>query len=85
MFAYKEALDVLEQAMKIDNKHAQTLLSVAVTLQKLKQYDRAISFFKKVLAADKNNIKAWNGVGVTYQLMGDNNAAIKCFIQDFEY
>ena len=75
----KEALDVLEHAMSIDNKHAQTLLSIAVTLQKLKQYDRAISFFKKVLAADKNNIKAWNGVGVTYQLMGDNNSAIKCF------
>lgn len=37
------------------------------------------SLFQKVLAADKNNIKAWNGVGVTYQLMGDNNAAIKCF------
>jgi len=54
-------------------------LSIAVTLQKLKQYERAISFFKKVLANDKNNIKAWNGVGVTYQLMGDNNSALKCF------
>ena len=46
-FRYKEALDVLEQAMKIDNKHTQTLLSIAVTLQKLKQFERAISFFKK--------------------------------------
>ena len=79
MFSYKEALDVLEQAMKIDNKHTQTLLSIAVTLQKLKQYERAISFFKKVLSGDKTNIKAWNGVGVTYQLMGDNNSALKCF------
>ena len=79
MFSFKEALDVLEQAIKIDNKHPQTLLSIAVTLQKLKQYDRAISFFKKVLANDKSNIKAWNGVGVTYQLMGDNNSALKCF------
>ena len=35
MFSYKEALDVLEQAIKIDNKHPQTLLSIAVTLQKL--------------------------------------------------
>ena len=74
-------MDVLEEAMKIDNKHPQTLLSVAVTLQKLKQYERAISFFKKVLAGDKNNIKAWNGVGVTYQLMGDNSSAIKCFTE----
>ena len=65
--------------MKVDPKHAQTLLSVAVTLQKLKQYDRSISFFKKVLSADKANVKAWNGIGVTYQLMGDNDAALKCF------
>ena len=28
---------------------------------------------------DKSNIKAWNGIGVTYQLMGDNNSALKCF------
>ncbi len=47
--------------------------------KKLKQYERAISFFKKVLSSDKTNIKAWNGVGVTYQLMGDNNSALKCF------
>lgn len=79
MYLYKEALDVLEQAMKIDNKHTQTLLSIAVTLQKLKQFERAISFFKKVLTYDKSNIKAWNGIGVTYQLMGDNNSALKCF------
>jgi len=69
----------LEQAMKIDPKHAQTLLSIAVTLQKLKQYDRSISFFKKVLSSDKANVKAWNGIGVTYQLMGDNDSALKCF------
>jgi tetratricopeptide (TPR) repeat protein len=79
MFSYKEALDVLEEAMKIDNKHPQTLLSIAVTLQKLKQYDRSISFFKKVLSGDKFNTKAWNGIGVTYQLMGDNDSALKCF------
>ena len=65
--------------MKIDSKHPQTLLSIAVTLQKLKQYDRSISFFKKVLAGDKYNTKAWNGIGVTYQLMGDNDSALKCF------
>jgi tetratricopeptide (TPR) repeat protein len=40
MFLFKEALDVLEQAMKIDPKHPQTLLSIAVTLQKLKQYEK---------------------------------------------
>lgn len=65
--------------MKIDNKHPQTLLSIAVTLQKLKQYDRSIAFFKKVLSSDKTNVKAWNGIGVTYQLMGDNDSALKCF------
>ena len=34
---------------------------------------------KKVLALDKSNVKAWNGIGVTYQLMGDNDSALKCF------
>lgn len=32
-----------------------------------------------MLTYDKSNIKAWNGIGVTYQLMGDNNSALKCF------
>src|SRR5699024_9622301 len=66
-------------AYQVDPKHPQTLLSIAVTLQKLKQYERAIGYFKKVLALDKSNVKAWNGIGVTYQLMGDNDSALKCF------
>ncbi len=66
--------------MKIDNKNTQELEALPLHYKNSNSTNEPFRSLKG-LSSDKTNIKAWNGVGVTYRLMGDNNSALKCFYQ----
>ena len=68
---YETSLPHLEQAAKIDFKSVEKLMAWGENQRALKQFDRAIVQFQKVIGFDPNNANAYYALGLTY--IGLNN------------
>ena len=68
---YETSLPHFEQAAKIDFKSVDKLMAWGENQRALKQFDRAIVQYQKVIGFDPNNANAYYGLGLTY--IGLNN------------
>ncbi|HVE58241.1 MAG TPA: tetratricopeptide repeat protein [Pyrinomonadaceae bacterium] len=68
---YETSLPHFEQAAKIDFKSVEKIMAWGENQRTLKQFDRAIVQFQKVIGFDPNNANAYYALGLTY--IGLNN------------
>lgn len=68
---YEKSLSHFEQAAKIDYKSTDKLMALGENQRALKQFDRAIVQYGKVIGFEPNNADAYYGLGLTY--IGLNN------------
>jgi tetratricopeptide (TPR) repeat protein len=68
---YETSLPHFEEAAKIDFKSVEKLMAWGENQRALKQYDRAIVQYGKVIGFDPKNANAYYGLGLTY--IGLNN------------
>jgi tetratricopeptide (TPR) repeat protein len=68
---FETALPHFERAAKTDGKAVDKLMALGETQRALKQFDRAIVQYQKVIGFDPNNANAYYGLGLTY--IGLNN------------
>jgi tetratricopeptide (TPR) repeat protein len=68
---YETSLPHFEQAAKIDYKSVDKLMAWGENQRALKQFDRAIVQFQKVIGFEPNNANAYYALGLTY--IGLNN------------
>jgi len=68
---YETSLPHFEEAAKIDFKSVEKLMAWGENQRALKQYDRAIVQYGKVIGFDPNNANAYYALGLTY--IGLNN------------
>jgi tetratricopeptide (TPR) repeat protein len=68
---YQTSLPHFEQAAKVDYKSVEKLMAWGENQRALKQFDRAIVQFQKVIGFDPNNANAYYALGLTY--IGLNN------------
>jgi tetratricopeptide (TPR) repeat protein len=69
---YETSLPHFEQAAKIDFKSVDKLMAWGENQRALKQYDRAIVQYQKVIGFEPNNANAYYALGLTY--IGLNNS-----------
>lgn len=70
-----EAISLLEKAIEAHPEYIEARHNLAVRLDKLQQYDRAVEQFETVLQLDPSCVMAWAGLGVTLNEMGDVQGA----------
>jgi tetratricopeptide (TPR) repeat protein len=68
---YETSLPYFEQAAKLDFKSTDKIMAWGENQRALKQFDRAIVQYQKVIGFDPNNANAYYGLGLTY--IGLNN------------
>ena len=68
---YETSLPHFEQAAKIEYKSVEKLMAWGENQRALKQFDRAIVQYQKVIGFDPNNANAYYALGLTY--IGLNN------------
>ena len=68
---YDTSLPYLEQAVKTNFKSPEMLYALAENQRTLKQFDKAIVQYGKVIGFEPNNANAYYGLGMTY--VGLNN------------
>lgn len=73
--AYDQAADVFEQSLERDGDGLAARLGYARVLVALKRPEAAIPHYRAVLATAKDNLQAYNGLGVAYDLSGQHQAA----------
>jgi len=69
---YETSLPHFEEAAKIDYKSVEKLMAWGENQRALKQFDRAIVQFQKVIGFEPNNANAYYALGLTY--VGLNNS-----------
>lgn len=68
---YENSLPHFDQAAKIDYKSVEKLMALGENQRALKQFDRAIVQYQKVIGFEPDNANAYYGMGLTY--IGLNN------------
>lgn len=68
---HEASLPYFEQASKIDNKSVEKLMALGENQRALKQFDKSIVQFQRVIGFEPNNANAYYGLGLTY--IGLNN------------
>jgi tetratricopeptide (TPR) repeat protein len=74
---WKGAIAVLEKALAIDPVNKQTLIWLGQAYQNAGERDKALDFYKKVLAIDPNEPNATNGIKSLQKSAGGTKPAVK--------
>lgn len=72
----KEALNQLEDLIRIDPSNSKAFLYLGHVLLKVQNYEQALKFYLQSAALDKNSVFAWHGVAMSYLSLGDVDKAI---------
>ncbi len=76
----QKALDLYQRMLQIDPTHADALHNVGyINLIEKKSYQDALDLFNKAIENDTMFFQAYYNRGVTYELMGNREKAIKDF------
>lgn len=75
---YARAIEVYDQVLEIDPKHARALHSKGNTLDLLGRYEEAISCYESALMCDPNNAETLYNKGVTLIKMGCQSEGLEC-------
>lgn len=69
--AYDEAIRAYYRVLEGNAEHKMALHNIAVIAVFAKDYDRAVEYFGKAIAADASYLEAYFGRAYTYELLGD--------------
>lgn len=75
MGAHGEALEAFRQANALARKDTDILRGLANTLVALDQPQQAFAYYEEILALDPDDVRAYNGKGVVYDMLGQHEAA----------
>ena len=74
---YTKALKEYEKAYQKNENNVITLKEIARTYVKLKDYDRGIYYYNRVLKLDSKDQESIRNIGYTYYLKNDNRKALE--------
>ena len=78
---YAKAIEVYDQILQIDPRHARTFHSKGNVLDMLGRYDEAVSCYELALDCDPHNAETWYNKGITLNKMGCRNDSIECILR----
>ena len=81
---YQHAVAILHQAVEITPQYLHALIEIGNCLDYLSQYDDAVSYYEKVIAADPFHAEAWFNKGMSLKKMGRDNEALPCIERGIE-
>jgi serine/threonine protein kinase len=76
---WKDANHCFQQAVSLDNSHAEAWFNLGESLQNLGQPDPASECFLKVVNLDSSHVRSFRSLGNSYRASGNLQAAIKMF------
>jgi tetratricopeptide (TPR) repeat protein len=76
---YDEAMDFRKEALNLNNDSLQFYKSLARYEKYYENYTQAIQFLEKCLELDSTNYSYYGSLGDCYEILDDNESAIKCF------
>ena len=79
MGKYRQALDVLEHAEKYDNERTDIYNLMGFSYFMLKEHEKAIACFEKVLQLDPSSAIDYANIASNYRDMGQKNKAIEYY------
>jgi lipoprotein NlpI len=84
--ASEQSTEVLEKdvakfmsGVRPSRENPDSIYRRACYFQERKKHKLAIEEFRKVLAADPTNAKAYNGMGVSFDSLGEHSRAVQCY------
>jgi len=78
---YKEALEITDKILAIDENNLQALSNKGGLLIKLKRYDEAVEYFDRALAIKPDFVDALNNKAIALYSLGDYDYASNVLIQ----
>jgi tetratricopeptide (TPR) repeat protein len=81
---YKEAIDVYDQAIKLDPEFAKAWIGKGLDLNMLNNYDDAIDCLNKAIELDPHDIDAWRWKGTVLRNAGKYGEAIVAYNKAIE-
>jgi ribosomal protein S12 methylthiotransferase accessory factor len=79
MGAYREALEILREAEKLDQERTDVYNLMGFCHYKLKEHPEAVANFKKVIRLDPSSAIDYANIAVNYRQMGATEKAIRYF------
>lgn len=70
-----------EQAVRLNPKHVPSLYRMGVVMTKTRQYDKAVGWWNKYIAATGGIASGYSNLGFTYEMAGDVANAEKAYQQ----
>ena len=72
----KESLNCYQKAIKLDNRYVEAYINLAMTHEKLKNFQEAKKYYEKALHLNPNQKKGQFGYGRILLLMNQHNKAL---------
>ena len=79
MGEYRQALENLQEGEKLDSRRTDIYNLMGFCHFKLKEYERAIEDFKKVIALDPSSAIDYANIASNYRQMGEKQKAIRYY------
>lgn len=76
---YAHALDLLEQAIRLDSRNPRIWAKHGQVLRRLNRFDDALNSYTRAIELDPTYAWAWNGRGLTLSGLGQHEDALYCF------
>jgi len=80
----KEAEEILQEALKVDESDLDVLFYFGLSLLRQKRYEESVSPFKKMTEVDSLDERGWFQLGAAYFRTKDYDGAISCFTKVIE-
>ena len=76
--ALPDAESLLRQALGLAPERVSVLTNLSVVLIRLARYDEALTYAKKSVHLDPNNVEGWLNLAKCHAMHGDNRSSIAC-------
>lgn len=76
---HEQALDLLEQALRLDSRNPRIWAKHGQVLRRLNRFEDALNSYTRSIELDPSYAWAWNGRGLTLSALGDHEEALHCF------
>ncbi|OGR07869.1 MAG: hypothetical protein A2511_11560 [Deltaproteobacteria bacterium RIFOXYD12_FULL_50_9] len=75
----------LADAVKVCPNSAELNFSYGYTLERLRDYDLAVKYYKAAAALDNKSASAWFGLGDVYTVLGDAKSAVESYEKGLKF
>jgi tetratricopeptide (TPR) repeat protein len=76
---YQSALDIVEQALKLDFNNAASWTMKGIMLFKFNHFDKALTSFEQALKLNSDDVTIWNNKGATLERLNRLDEALSTF------